>query len=173
MGDPLFVVVSGPPGSGKSTLACALAPHLCLPLIAKDTIKEALMSVLPVPDVRASRDLGRGAVVAMLAVASDSTVGGVLEAPFQRTLAAPGLRDLPGRIVELFCRCERAGAAERYRERAATRHPGHLDLGRTIDELWNDEVIEPVAGGWPVLEGDTNAPVDLGPVIHFVRTSAG
>jgi 2-phosphoglycerate kinase len=46
---PLFVVVSGPPASGKSTLAPVLARELGLPLIAKDTIKDALMSVLSVP----------------------------------------------------------------------------------------------------------------------------
>ena len=36
-----FVVVSGPPASGKTTLARAIAPALGLPLVAKDTIKEA------------------------------------------------------------------------------------------------------------------------------------
>jgi predicted kinase len=50
-----FVVVSGPPASGKTTLARAIAPALGLPLVAKDTIKEALMSVLPVPDIETSR----------------------------------------------------------------------------------------------------------------------
>lgn len=56
MTGPLFVVVSGPPASGKSTLAPGPRPgELNLPLLAKDTIKGALMSVLPVPDVEASR----------------------------------------------------------------------------------------------------------------------
>jgi predicted kinase len=50
-----FVVVSGPPASGKTTLARQIAPALGLPLIAKDTIKRALMTVLPVPDVETSR----------------------------------------------------------------------------------------------------------------------
>jgi len=67
---PLFVVVSGPPASGKSTLAPMLARELDLPLIAKDTIKDALMSVLPVPDVEASRQMGRAAVRAMLSPVS-------------------------------------------------------------------------------------------------------
>jgi hypothetical protein len=42
----LFVLVSGPPASGKSTVAPAIAARLGLPLVAEDTIKDALMSVL-------------------------------------------------------------------------------------------------------------------------------
>jgi hypothetical protein len=30
----------------------------------------------------------------------------------------------------------------------------------------------PVAGGWPVLEVDTNAPVDVTEVLAFIRRSA-
>jgi predicted kinase len=56
-GAPVFIVVSGPPASGKSTLAPAVAAEFELPLVAKDIIKDALMSVLPVGDVEASRQL--------------------------------------------------------------------------------------------------------------------
>ncbi len=69
------MVVSGPPASGKTTLALAIAPALGLPLIAKDTIKQALMTVLPVPDVAASRVVGRASVAALLAVAAESGGG--------------------------------------------------------------------------------------------------
>src|SRR5436305_1372775 len=108
--EPLFIVVSGPPASGKSTVAPALSAKLRLPLIAKDTIKDALMSVLPVPDVAASRQLGRAAVQAMLAVASASPVGAVIESNFYRSVATTDLGALPGRVVEIFCRCDRAVA---------------------------------------------------------------
>jgi len=87
MGPRTFVVVSGPPASGKSTLAGALAHELKLPLIAKDTIKDALMTVLPVPDVEASRQLGRAAIKAMLAVAAASPIGAVIENNFHRSRA--------------------------------------------------------------------------------------
>jgi cytidylate kinase len=53
-----YVVVSGPPGSGKTTLARHIAAELQLPLIAKDTMKQALMEILDVPDVAASRHVG-------------------------------------------------------------------------------------------------------------------
>jgi hypothetical protein len=168
---PLFVVVSGPPASGKSTLAPVLAHELGLPLIAKDTIKEALLSVIPVPDVDTSRQVGRGAVAAILAVAADSPVGAVIESNFYRSIAADSLRRLPGAVIEVFCRCDQAVAHARYRARAGTRHAGHFDTDRSVDEVWNDEVAEPVGGAWPVLEVDTNVPVDLTKVLAFIRES--
>lgn len=122
-----FVVVSGPPASGKSTLAPGLARELGLPLVAKDTIKDALMSVLPVPDVEASRRVGRGAVAAMLAVAADSPIGAVIESNFYRSVAVEALRSLPGALVEVFCRCDQAVAYDRYQRRAGSRHAGHFD----------------------------------------------
>ncbi len=165
----LFVVVSGPPGSGKTTLAPLIAAELELPLVAKDTIKDALMSVLPVPDVEASRQLGRGAVTVMLAVAAASPRGAVLESNFYRSVAGPTLGRLPGTIIEVFCRCDQAVASARYRARAGTRHAGHFDTVRTGEELWNDDVAEPVAGGWPVIEVNTNRPVDVGVLAQELR----
>ena len=169
--DALFVIVSGPPASGKSTLAPALANGLGLPVIAKDTIKDALMSVLPVPDVEASRQLGRASVVAMLAVATQAPLGAVIESTFHRSRALDDLRRLPGSVVEVFCRCDAEVARARYQARATSRHAGHFDSIRTVDELWNDEVAQPVAGGWPLMEVDTNRPVDVAAVVRFLRGS--
>ena len=165
-----YVVVSGPPASGKTTLARALAPALGLPLIAKDTIKQALMTVLPVPDVPASRTIGRASVAALLAVAAEAP-GAVLESVWHRSYAVADLGGLPGSLVEVFCRCDPAIAAERYARRAGTRAAGHFDAERTIGELWND-VARPVAGGWPVLEVDTTARVDITLLVERIRAAA-
>jgi predicted kinase len=164
------VVVSGPPGSGKTTLARQLATGLRLPLIAKDTIKEALMTVLDVPDVHTSRVLGRAAVAALYAVAEDAK-SGVLESAWHRKHALADLGALPGPMVEVFCRCDLAVAQARYVARATSRAAGHFDAERLASELWNDDVGEPVAGGWPVIEVDTNEPVDVGIVIEEVRAA--
>jgi len=167
----VFVVVSGPPASGKSTVAPQLASSLGLPLVAKDTIKDALFSVLDAPDVEASRQLGRAAVRAMLAVAAQSPIGAVVESNFYRSVAAAELMDLPGRVLEVFCRCSAEVAWDRFVDRTGTRHAGHFDHERSRDELWNDELAEPVAGPWPLLEIDTESPVDIAAVVRFVRTN--
>jgi predicted kinase len=164
-----YVVVSGPPASGKSTLAPQLAESLGLPLLAKDTIKDALMGRLPVPDIEASRELGRAAVAVLFAVAADCPLGAVLESSFFRSKAATELGGLPGRVIEVFCRCDRAVAAARFAARTGTRSGGHFDRDRRTDELWNDEVAEPVGGGWEVIEVDTNRAVDVESVLGAVR----
>jgi hypothetical protein len=140
-------------------------------LVAKDTIKDALMAVLGAPDVEASRLLGRAAVQAMLAIAARSPIGAVVESNFYRSVAVAELTNLPGHVVEVFCRCSTEVAWNRYRSRAGTRHAGHFDHERTREELWNDEVAEPVAGPWPLLEVDTESPVDIAAVVRFVQTS--
>lgn len=167
-----FVVVSGPSASGKTTLARAIAPALGLPLVAKDTIKEALMSVLPVPDIETSRTVGAASVAVLLAVAAQ-TSGAVLESVWHRSYAQADLRRLEGTLVEVFCRCDPQLAQRRYAERAGTRAAGHFAAERTAAELWNDEVARPVAGGWPVLEICTNDPVEVAPLTARIRAAAG
>ena len=168
-----FVAVSGPPGSGKSTVAEPLARELRLPLIAKDTIKEALMDSIGAPDVDASKQLGAAAVQVLLAVAAASPVGAVLDCNFRRSLVAEHLGRLPGAVVEVFCRCDEELAWERYESRVGSRHPGHFDEERSRDEPWPDEVSQPVAGGWPVLEVDTTGAVEIAAVVAFVRGAFG
>lgn len=166
-----FVVVSGPAASGKTTLARAIAPELGLPLIAKDTIKEALMGVLPVPDMETSRLVGAATMAALYAVAAESA-GAVLESVWHRSRSRPDLNRLPGSIVEVFCRCDRQVAARRNALRASSRAAGHFDAARTPGDLWNDEVARPVAGGWPVIEVSTNSPVDIAPLITRIHAAA-
>jgi predicted kinase len=154
-----FVVVSGPPASGKSTLAPALASALDLPLLAKDMIKDALVDALGAPDLPRSRELGRAAVHVLLAVAR--TAGrGVLESVWHG-YSRTSLAALPGPTVEVFCRCDRDVLRARYADRSAGRGTGYFDTERTAEELWNDEVSTPVAAGWPVVEVDTGAEVDV------------
>lgn len=169
----MYVVISGPAASGKTTLSRALAPALGLPLIAKDTIKRALLAVLPAEDLETSRRWGGAAVAALLAVAADNPAGAVIDSVWHRTRAIPELQGLPGPVVEVFCRCDRETVSDRYRKRAASRPAGYFDHLRTDAELWNDEVAVPVAGGWPLLDVDTTCPVDVSLLAARVRAAGG
>ena len=119
------------------------------------------MREMPPGDIEESRRLGRAAVAALFAVAAEAPRGAVIESVFYRSKALPDIRSLPGAPVEIFCRCDRAATSARYHTRTGTRHRGHFDDERTPDELWHPEIIEPVAGGWPVVVVDTNHSVDV------------
>jgi predicted kinase len=165
------VLVAGPPGSGKTSVATPLARELGLPLLAKDEIKEALMDALGRPaTVEQSRELGRAAVMAMMAVAK-SAPGAVLDSTFY-PYSVPQLEQLPGTVVEVRCRCPREVAVARYRARSETRHAGHLDDERSPDELWNEHHLKPLGLG-PLLEVDTTRPVDITWLAESVRAMAG
>lgn len=157
----------GPPASGKTTIARGLADELGWPIVAKDTIKSALRSALPVADVDTSRHVGRAAVMVLLAVASEIGEGAVLEAVWRHDQERDAVSRLPGPIVEVFCRCDRPTLEARYATRS--RPSGYVPEHRDPSELWSWETFEPVAGGWPVIEVDTAGAVDFLALVDEVR----
>jgi predicted kinase len=162
------VVVSGPPGSGKTTLAVPLARGLGLPLIAKDTVKEALMDSLGSNDIERSRELGRAAYAVLFALAGsllDVGTGLVLESNFSRGRSEAELAPLAARsrAAVVHCWAPSDVLRDRYRARAPERHPGHHDLERLAGELtWlSGEATEPPDLPVPCLHVDTTGPMDL------------
>ena len=133
---PLLVVVTGPPAAGKTTVARELAAQLRLPLIAKDTIKEALFDTLGAGDLAWSQRLGPPTFEVMLAIAEEALAAGaslVLEANFVRGGEVEArLAALPARFVQVHCSAQLDVLLERYASR--DRHPGHVDRER-IDAL--------------------------------------
>jgi predicted kinase len=168
----MYVAVSGPPGSGKSTLARALAAEMGLPLVSKDTIKDALLDVFGAADVAESRRVGRAAIAAMLAVAVDARAA-VLESVWRPDLSRDDLAGLPGPVVEIVCSCPADLAKRRYAARATTRRAGHFDGERLAEDLWAPGVTAPIGGPWPVLTVDTTTPVPVGPLAARIRLASG
>jgi predicted kinase len=167
----VYVVVTGAPASGKSTMSRSLAPALGLPLLAKDTIKGALVDALGVADVEQLRVLGRAAVTALLAVAVEARSGVLDSVWVERRRAITRLGALPGHVVEVFCLCDPAVLRERFARRAASRGSDHFDLGRPATDLWNPSSLRPLDGGWPVIEIDTSISVDIDELAQAVTTA--
>lgn len=174
---PLVVIVTGPPAAGKSTVARRLAALLRLPLIAKDTIKEALFDSLGAGDVEWSQRLGEATYLAMLGIAQESVGAGaslVLEANFVRGGDfATRLAALPARFVQVHCSAPLDVLLERYGSRE--RHPGHVDPER-IDALRNAVETgrhEPLDVPGETIRIDTTRPVDLDALAERLRSPTG
>jgi predicted kinase len=168
---PLLVVVTGPPAAGKTTIAHELAERLRLPLIAKDTIKEALFDGLGTGDLAWSRRLGEATYLTMLAIAEESVAAGaglVLEANFIRG-GESRLAALPARFLQIHCSAPLEVLLDRYAARE--RHPGHVD-GERIDAL-RDAVEtgrhEPLDLPGHLIRIETTHAVDIDAIAGLVR----
>lgn len=161
---PSLVIVNGMAGAGKSTLAEHLVGTFRLPLVAKDTIKEAMADTLGAADPAQSRRLGDAAFAVVYALARryvDLGIGAILEAPFYRDAAAhlaPLARDSRAAIIQ--CHADRATLYRRVRSRAARRHWSHFDTlsGQDTLETWHTPDFaaeEPPPIDVPVLWVDT------------------
>jgi predicted kinase len=161
----LVVVVTGPPAAGKTTVARELAARLRLPLIAKDTIKEALFDGLGAGDLAWSRRLGEATYLAMLGLAEDAVGGGasiVLEANFVRGgRFATRLAALPAHFVQVHCDAPLEVLVDRYTGR--DRHPGHVDSERidALREAVETGRHEPLDLPGQTIRLDTSGPIDL------------
>ena len=159
--------MNGPPASGKTTLARPLAARLGLPLLAKDTVKEALYEVFPPGDVAETQRLGAAAYDVVFAVARE-VAPAVVEAQLDAR-AAPRIGAICERPIEIFCRCPVDEVMRRYAERASERHGGHFDAAR-LDELRErlERGVHPLSLGGPLLEVDTTRPVALDDLVAWV-----
>jgi predicted kinase len=167
-----MVVVAGLPGSGKTTLATSLAPMLGLPLISKDTIKEALFDTLGVGDLEWSQKLGRASHAVMYALAAQAR-SAVLESHFWPGISEADLHVIGSRLLQVYCRCPVEIALERYMKRAESseRHPAHLppDQESLAIERWTSLDAVPLDLHGDLLEVDTSGPVDVAGLVRQIR----
>lgn len=175
---PPLVIISGPPAGGKTTLAVPLARHLGLPLLAKDTIKEALMDALGCDSVDRSRELGTATFEVLYRLAEaqlDVGTGAAVEANFHAGASVPALSRLVARskAVEIFCWAPDDVLIQRYRRRARSgeRHLGHYDLDRIPGgpALLDPARYDMARFGVPTLRVDTSGVSGLDAILDWTR----
>ena len=167
---PTVLVIGGLPCSGKSALAEELKRRLGWPLLAKDTIKEAMFNELGWKDREWSRRLSRASYAVMFACAKqflDARASLVVEGNFRAAQhgveLALLLEHAPARCVQILCKAGFDVLMQRFVARAETgqRHPGHVDL-KSLEEIGKElrEGVFALPLSGQLLEFDTTTITD-------------
>lgn len=167
-GDPILVVVTGPPGSGKTTVARQISTETRLPLITKDDFKVIFYEIFGWGGREPDRRASAAAYEVIYHIADvELSIGRslIVEANFREeaTKRFLDIQDRHGFVAfQVRCTASREVLIERLRERAAggVRHPGHADDSNLehLDYLLASGPQLPLGGTF--VEVDTSNPAD-------------
>lgn len=139
---PTLIIISGPSASGKSTLADQLAADLRLPVIHRDTIKEAMFDTLGYSDRKQSKKFGIAAALVLirqleviLRAGSSCIIEGKFIPKFSQEELAQLLYETGASVVQVQCHCKGQILYDRFMQRALSpeRHPGHDEASNLED----------------------------------------
>ena len=168
------VLVNGVPASGKSTVARQIAGALNWPLLALDSLKDALFVHLGTGDRDHNRLLGRASYQAIFAQIADfpGSSGTIVDAWFgfqpRDVLDAHVQRAAIGCVAEIWCTAPPETIGARYAARVCGRSAGHLGLDYVPELIGLAGRASPL-GGFPVFTVDTTAPLALDELVAWVH----
>jgi glucokinase len=161
-----LILVNGVPASGKSTVARAIADEGMWPLIALDTVKEALFAHLGTGDRDFNRLLGRASYQAMFALAADFPDGVtvVIDAwfGFQPEDVLTSHLSLLGAhsVVQVWCHAPPEIIGKRFAERISARSGGHLGLDYVPELIALAARAKPLEK-YPTFDNDATRPFKI------------
>jgi glucokinase len=170
-----LILVNGVPASGKSTVAHAIADQGPWPLLALDTIKEALFAHLGTGDREHNRLLGRSSYQAMFELAADFPDGVtvVMDAWFgfqpQEVLASHVQRVGEPQVLQVWCHAPPAEIGARYAARVAGRSGGHLGLDYVPELIGLAARAAPLTA-YPTHRTGTTKPFDMAGFMRWLGT---
>ncbi len=163
------VLVTGLPAAGKSTLAGRLARELGWPVLSLDTVKEALHRHAPAAEPALLR---RQSEAILWAIAADCPTPVLIDLWVQPgrddVRVRGGVLAFGVRAVEVMCSVDAQTAVRRYRARRRGGPHQLADLD-VIDRIRAAAAAWSPLGVGPTLTVATGHPVDLGPVVDWVR----
>lgn len=168
-----FILVNGVPASGKSTVAQAIAQRGNWPLLALDTIKEALFAHLGTGDRDYNRLLGRASYQAMFDVAGafpgpcttvmDAWFGFQPLSVLQQHLERAG----PAQVAQVWCTAPAETIGQRYLQRVGQRSGGHLGADYVPELIALARQAKPLPDV-PTFTVDTTQPFEPDAVLRWL-----
>jgi glucokinase len=170
-----LILVNGVPASGKSTVARAIADQGAWPLLALDTIKEALFAHLGTGDREYNRLLGRASYQAMFALAAEFPDGMtiVMDAwfgfqPEDILMSHLALAGQPS-VFQVWCHASPSVIGERYAARVSGRSGGHLGMDYVPELIALAARAAPLKD-YPAYQTDTTQEFDIAGFMRWLKS---
>lgn len=146
-----LIIVCGLSGTGKTTLARELSRKLSIPVLHKDSIKEALYEIQGCSTLEDSIKVGLHSIQLLYKLAEEQLNNGldlIIEAPFyfeeDYKIFRSWEKKYKLKIFSIICKIDEKERTKRFAERK--RHKGHHDNERDLSDNSKELVYKKLPG---------------------------